>query len=148
MSRAHNQILLQKWGEIPYREGEIGQTGCYPGMCMKVQSNGKYHRYTGATGAVDPVLVLREEAFVGRTTDTAFESGERARMWEPRSGDIVNVLLKDGQVVDVGDHLVHETLSGLFIKAAGTEAQVDFEVQEALDLSAAGANALVAAKRL
>lgn len=100
---------------------------------------------TFTQGEKTAVHIACEDALQGRTVDDAYASGDVAFTLEPDDGDVVAVLLKDGEIVVKGDKLIVD-VDGVWIKTTGTPASEPLEAME--DLSPQGANALIKAKRI
>lgn len=138
----HNRIVTKGMGH--FSEGAIGATGISPGMAIEHQADGKWDPMASAQAAAlkrDLVLAI-EDRLQGKTVDDAYGGeDERVFFYHCRVGDHVQVLVKDGETIAIGDDLVVEGGgSGLFVEAAGTEAKFQLEALEAV--SPSGANAL------
>lgn len=140
---AANTITL----DVNGRRGDgVADGTIKPGMAIKLASDGKWDAWTGATGEMGPTVIAVEDANRGKTVSDSYSAGDRVFYIQPLDGDLVAVLLKDGQSVVPGDKLIKETASGLFIKTTGSPEDECFEAQETLAPS--GANGLVKAIKI
>lgn len=98
-----------------------------------------------AAGQKVPIRILLENALEGQTVDDAYASGDVGFVCEPVPGDVVALLLTDGETVSKGDLLIINT-TGKFIETTGTPAMEAFEALEAL--SPSGSDQLIKAKRI
>ena len=135
MARSHNKIVLI--GEAGrYEEGKLAAvTDCVPGMAAELLAAGTYDQQAEAVGeAIKSELVLFTEDSLngGKSVDDALESGQNGvPLWICGKGDVVNVLVKNAEDIDVGDYLVVEGGgSGLFVEAAGTESRYQLKAVE------------------
>ena len=129
-------------------EGECGAAAS-PGMAVELQADGFYDPVVSAQAAAlkKSLVIVREDALQGKTVDEtagAYAVGDPMQLYVPQSGDEILVLLKDGETIAVGDDIVLEGASGLFVEAAGTEAKFSAVALEAL--SPSGNNALLAVR--
>jgi hypothetical protein len=90
------------------------------------------------------ISIVKEDALQGKTVDNAYAAGETGFYYTPLPGDHINILIKSGEAVALGDVFVIEAGgSGLFVEAAGTETKYQFKALEAAGTLAA--NTLVEA---
>ena len=76
-------------------------------------------------------LIVKEDALQGKTVDDAYASGATGFYYEPIQGDHLQVLVKSGEDIALGDKLVVEAGgSGLWVEAAGTEAKYQLKALE------------------
>lgn len=135
-------IVLRGHDKGHHDEGVLGAGVCTPGMAIELQAAGTFLQQSSAiaTALKKAVKIVKEDALQGRTLLDAYASGERVFYYIPLPGDIINLFVKSGQNIVVGDNLVVEgTGSGLFIEAAGTEVKFQFEALESSG-GALGAN--------
>lgn len=135
-------IVLRGHDKGHHDEGVLGAGVCTPGMAIELQAAGTYLQATSAIGEAvkKGVRIVKEDALQGRTLLDAYAANERVFFYIPVHGDIINIFVKSGQNIVIGDDLVIEgTGSGLFVEAAGTEAKYHFEALESSG-GALGAN--------
>jgi hypothetical protein len=147
MSRSHRRIVLANDPKGTFNEGEVG-AALSPGMAIELQADGAYDPLQAAIGEAvkGEVIVAIEDALQGKSVDDAYTVGDPVQYYIPLPGDEMNVLVKDGETIAIGDDLVTEATSGLFVEAAGTEGRYMFKALEAA--SPSGANALVRCRRV
>jgi len=143
-----NIIVLK--GKGNYIE-KVTDAICSPGMGMELAPDGKVDRLQAtlaeAAKGVAGLKIAVEDALQGKTVTQAYAVGDVCFMYEPLPGDEVQLLIKDGETIAIGDTILAEGGgSGLFIEAAGTETNYVAEALEAL--SPSGSNGLVACKIL
>ena len=129
-------------------EGEA-DAAISPGMACVLSADGNYDPWGGsANGENDEVLIALEDALQAKTIDDAYADGDQLFMCAPLPGDVVLVLVKDGESVAVGDKLIREnnSNSGLYIKTTGSPETEDFKALEACAPS--GSNKLCKARRI
>jgi hypothetical protein len=117
-----------------YEEAKVasGQT-IKPGMLIDLNSSGEAIVFNTAGG--DTVTrVAIEDALQGRTVDDAYAAGEVIRYFIPRPGDVLNLLVADGENIAIGDKIIAST-GGKFIETTGTPTKIFGEAEEALNLS-------------
>lgn len=91
----------------------------------------------GTSGAkpVGPLIVLKEDAYQGRTVSDAYAAGDRAFGYIPKAGDELNLLREDiagtGDDQALGDVLIPKTATGKLIATTGTPS-VTFVALEAI----------------
>lgn len=138
---ADNLTIVLK-GKGHYDEGEA-DGAISPGMAVELAADGKYDAQVAAQAAAlkQGLKVALEDALQGKTVADAYAAGDRLFFYSPLPGDHIQVLVKDGQTIAVGDSLVVEGgTSGLFVEAAGTETKFQLEALEAV--SPSGSNLL------
>lgn len=134
----------------PMREDEAVATAVAisPGMLVERTSAGLVQAHS-TEGGDAAVIVALEDNFQGKTVDDAYAVSTLIFLGIPRKGTKMNMLLKAGENVAIGDNLVSAgdgTLIAEGSVASGTTVeQVIAKAAEAKDLSASGAaNALMA----
>ncbi len=145
---AAQTILLKTMGH--HEEGEA-DGAISPGMAVELAADGKFDQVQAtqaeALKGVAGLKIATEDALQGKTVNDAYAATDRFFFYQPIPGDHVQVLIKDGETIAIGDTLVVEGGgSGLFVEAAGTETHYQFEALEAV--SPSGSNGLVAARAL
>lgn len=127
---ATNTIVLK--GKGHHDEGVLG-TAAAPGEAIELQADGDYDRLVSAQAAAlkGGLKIVKEDALQGKTVNDAYAAADTVFFYSPLPGDHVQVLVKSGQDIDVGDLLIVEGgSSGLFVEAAGTETKFQIEALE------------------
>lgn len=166
-----NKIVLV--GEGRHEEG-LADVAVMPGMAIRLQADGGYSPETldPTVAALRGLKIAKEAGIIGSpyldgitngqrgTVDAQYAIGSQIFFYIPTRGDILNVLVKSGETVAVGDALyVEGSTSGKFRKQAnatltvGTTPAVTTPVAaqlEALEASggALGADTLLRARVL
>lgn len=137
-------------GTFRQDEAVAGEAGIYPGMLLEVNSSGNVIKHDDEGGRAEK-LVAQEDVLQGNTVSTVYTSGGIVTYIIPHQGSEVNVLIKAGQGVSIGDELISAG-DGTFkvatdIASGNTVDEVLFVATEACDLTASGAvNTLCAAR--
>jgi hypothetical protein len=136
MANANRIVLSSKYGR---RFEDIAEAAdLKPGMALTRLSTGKVDQYTGGLGHVEGVKVAIEDALNGKDIGTAYAAGDTVPYIIPLPGDTLQILVKDGQTIAVGDKLRREALTGLWIEVADADTDVaQFEAIEAVSPSGA-----------
>jgi hypothetical protein len=138
---ATNQIVLK--GSNHYDEGTLA-AAVSPGQAVELQPTSKFDQVQASQAEAlkqGIPLVAIEDGLQGKTVDDAYSSGDIVFTYQPIAGDHVQVLVKDGQVIAIGDKLVVEGAgSGLWLGITGSEAVYQVKALEAV--SPSGANGL------
>jgi hypothetical protein len=110
-----NTIVLKGLGH--YDEGEADAT-IYPGEAVRLAADGCYDPETFDPDTVGKGLKIAiEDALQGNTVDDAYSDGDILFFYSPLPGDHIQVLVKVGEDIDIGDNLVVEGGgSGKFIE--------------------------------
>jgi len=144
MSQTQNTIVLKSKGH--YDEGTAGGA-VTPGMAVRMAADGDWDQETLTSAqSVAAGFVIAQENEVGGTVADAYASGDVMHLYTPLPGDHVNVLVKSGETVAVGNTLAPEgSGSGLFLSSATSSrnlALTSMKVHDALatDLPATAAN--------
>lgn len=142
MPGAENLILLK--GKGHQEEGIMGTVGT-PGMHVTMQADGEWDLSPEAIASLSKVapVILLEDSLQGKTKTQAYAIGDLAFLYQPLPGDELNLFVKAGANLVVGDDVVQEGGgTGLWVEAAGTETEFTFEALESTG-GALGANAHV-----
>lgn len=75
-----------------------------PGNVVELMSTGKVRKHATASGNV-AVMVAVEDELQGKGVEDAYAAGDRVQCWTPQRGDVVLMILADGQNVVIGDFL-------------------------------------------
>lgn len=134
---AYKRIALDVMG----REDEVtAGAAVLPGKAVQLQADGKWDPVvsTAAEYAKGGLCIAVEDGLQGKRIDEAYADGDPMKVIFPQTGDEVLLLVKDGETIAIGDDLIVETTSGLFVEAAGSEAAYEAQALEAV--SPSGAN--------
>lgn len=135
-------VLKSNYG---HHEEGIADAAISPGESIQLASDGKFdpNPATKAESIKGGLLIATEDALQGKTVADAYASGDTVFFYIPCRGDHVNVLVKSGQDIAVGDVLnVEGGGSGLFVEAAGADARYQLTALESSG-GALGANTLI-----
>lgn len=149
-STAKKVIVAQGHPRGVDEEGTAG-AAITPGMAIELQADGKW----------DPVVssqaeALKDSSFTiadknkgeGETVATAYALNDVVYMYHPVKGEVLNVLVKSGENIAVGDRgCVEGGSSGLFVEKAGTETRYQVQFLESSG-GALAANTLLRARVL
>lgn len=75
----------------------------YPGQILRINSDGEFIKHDAAGGPVVPFIVAKEDSIQGNGVDVAYTAEEMAAAWVVKTGDLVNVRVKDGENILVGN---------------------------------------------
>ena len=89
-----------------------------PGMFLELRSDGTWKKNTQVATPIIKAVLLNNPA-LGETITATRLAGERVRIGIVQSGQLMRVLLKDGQTASVGTKL--RLVSGGQVTAAGTD---------------------------
>tara|TARA_R110002167_G_scaffold141016_2_gene329054 strand:+ start:24 stop:461 length:438 start_codon:yes stop_codon:yes gene_type:complete len=138
---ATNKIVLK--GSNHYDEGVLA-AAVSPGMAVELQPTSKIDLVQASQAEAlkqGIPLVAVEDGLQGKTVDDAYALGDIVFTYQPVAGDHLQVLVKDGQVIAIGDKLVVDgSDSGLWSGITGSEAAYQVKALEAV--SPSGANGL------
>jgi hypothetical protein len=137
---AVNRTIVLQGNSYGHHDEGVLDTACYPGMHIQIASDGKFDPspQTAAELVKKKVAIAKEDAYQGKTVNDQYAIADRVFYYEPVPGDIIHCLVKSGETIAIGSQIALEGGgSGLFIVAAGTEAQYRFEAREAAGLLAA-----------
>ena len=150
VERRHNRIVLK--GRCHHKEARCA-VALKPGMDISfnadldvqpsvlTRANALKHGFKIAKEDGLQSHSIRGTGYQGET----YQPDDPVFYYIPNSGDEINILVKDGEVITKGDGLVPEGGgTGLWIKAAGTESRIPFIALETR--SPVGENDLVASE--
>ncbi|MFA5935017.1 MAG: hypothetical protein WC827_03980 [Candidatus Paceibacterota bacterium] len=145
----YNTIIIKRYLHIQeeYTSTAVAIT---PGHLIELTSAGLVQKHATEDGNVLPMFAI-EDALQGNDIDTEYAVSSLVACWIPTRGDIVNAILKDEEVVAIGDFLVSAG-NGELKKYDATTSVLDAErpigvALAALDLSSSSA-ATVEATRI
>ncbi len=131
---ADNRRIVLRGRDEGYGEGRCDEA-MSPGMAIELAADGDYDQVQAtqaeALKGVAGLIILIEDSMQGKTVDDAYAADDVIFFYHPVNGEIINILVKSGEAIAVGDTLVVEAAgSGLFVEAAGTETRYCFEAME------------------
>ena len=138
---AGKTIVLK--GSNHYNEGTL-DTAAYPGEAIELAADGNYDPTASSQAealkqGMPPVLI--EDALQGNIVTTQYSASSKSFFYQAIAGDHIQILVKDGETIAIGDKLVVEGGgSGLWVEAAGTETAYQVKAIEAV--SPSGSNGL------
>ncbi len=123
-----------------------------PGHVVQMSAGADTIIVQGIEGGYAERMIALEDALQGRNRDTAYASGEIVTLIHAVPGDVVDVFIKAGESIAIGDKLIcagDGTLIENGSEASGTTVKQIFAVATAAcDLSASGAVATRCAVRI
>ena len=138
-------VLVGNSGGSHHEEG-ILDTIASPGMHVQMAADGHWDPSPAAVGELvkSGVWIVKEDRLQGKGVADAYAVGDVAFLYMPLKGDRLNLLVKSGENIAVGDIIETEGGgTGLFVEAAGTEASYKAKAVESTG-GALAANGLVA----
>jgi len=139
-----NSVIIKSYVKIQ-EEFTATAVAITPGMLVEIDSDGLVQAHSGGTsaGAGQPVLpmVAFEDELQGRGIDTDYAVSTKVQVLIPRRGDIMNMLLADGQTAIIGSFLESNGAGALNVHAADEPSVQQYpqllvgQAIEALDLS-------------
>lgn len=122
MSEVPKRIALKVCGR---HEEVTAGSAVLPGCAINMAADGKWDEcsVTAAEYLKSAFAMAIEDGLQGKSILDAYADTDPMQIIFPLPGDIVYALVKDGETIVVGDKLIPETVSGLFVEAAGTEAR-------------------------
>lgn len=82
---------------------EIAAAAFHPGHILEYDSNGKFQKHSTAGGPVAPVIVAMEDTLQGNGVTNAYAANNNAYGWMCKPGALVNIRVKDGETIAIGD---------------------------------------------
>lgn len=136
MSISKNRIQVVNGEGYAYQEKDAGETGIYPGMLLKLDTDGDVIKHDSAGGKV-PLRIALEDSLQGNLVSTVYTINNPVRIMIFRPGEQVLVRAAAGFTYSIGEQLISAG-NGNF-KSATDSGLSDvtslLECQEALDLS-------------
>jgi len=130
---AASKNTIRVWTEVPKKEA-IAYEGITPGMLVERLSSTSVKKHASDGAAAYPFLIAEEDELQGKEITDAYTAADQIFFMAPLRGDLVMVLLADGENVADGD-LLASSGDGLFVKAAGGDIPL-CRAMEAKNLSA------------
>lgn len=100
---AASKNTIRVWTEVPKKDGIAHET-ITPGMLI-ARSAGELIKHASAKAAMYPVLVAEEDELQGKEITDTYAADDQIFFCAPLPGDLVMLLLKDGESVVVDDLL-------------------------------------------
>ena len=126
---AKETIKLKKYVDV-IMEFEASAT-ITPGMLLKIYTDGTVRPHLPAGGNATKMFALEDE-LQGKGIDDNYSSGDKVQVWIGRAGDVVNALLKDDEVVVVGQYLESDGEGRVQVHAGDVADSTDVTVQNAI----------------
>ncbi len=126
-------------------EGICNSAGMKPGMLARMDTTKKWVPHATQYGKGEFALVNLDSLQGKEIAETTYAVGDRMSLLFPKAGDLVALLIKDGQNIASGDQLVSNG-DGTFRKVAAGTDHIFAVADDDLNLTAAGANHLVVAR--
>lgn len=95
------KAVIVKGGDLSLREEFKGAGTITPGQLIEVDSNDAVIRHNSA-GQNQYALIALIDSSQGKDIDDNYASGEQVQCFWARPGDIINMLLKEGETVSIG----------------------------------------------
>ena len=136
---AKNSIIIKSYVKIQ-EELTATAVAITPGMLLEQTSTGAVQAHSGQADNCLPMVAFEDE-LQGRGIDTDYAVSTRVQVLIPRRGDILNMLLADGQTVVIGDFLESNGAGALQIVVDDAPSDQTYPANivgqaiEALDLS-------------
>lgn len=127
-------------GSARHEEAKAGEANIYPGMLLKFNTSGEVIKHTTEGGRLgDEILIAEEDALQGANKGTAYTSGDIVSYLVPKRGDVINMLIEDGQDLSIGERVM-STADGKLksvddIESGETLVVVVGIAEEAMDLT-------------
>ncbi len=104
-------------GPFTHAEADAGEAGIYPGMLLKMASDGDVEIHDDENGRAEG-LFAEEDALQGRTVSLVYTVDEVVSLILPGLGCEIRALIQDEQDISIGDKLV--SAGDGTLKALGT----------------------------
>jgi hypothetical protein len=146
---ASNRTIVLRGKDKGHHDEGILDTVASPGMHIQRAADDHFDKSpaTSAELVKSGLRIVKEDDYQGKTVADDYAIGDVVFFYIPVRGDVINVLVKSGENLLIGDKVALEGGgTGLFIEGAGTEAQYMLESKETT--GALGANTLVACEVL
>ena len=140
-------------GTFRQEEAYAAEAGIYPGMLVRLDSDGKLEIHDVEGGELgDEVLVAAEDALQGGIVATVYAISTIVTYLIPNKGSVVNMLIEDGQDVAIGDKLISAGNGKLkvstYLESGETLAAVVGIAEEARDLTGSNSDDTISAVRI
>jgi hypothetical protein len=94
-------------GPFTQEEYKAAESGIYPGMQVKLDSNGELVKHSTSGGAIgDERMFAMEDQIQGKTVDDVYADDSIVTVIIPYLGCEINMLLLDDEVVEIGDKIM------------------------------------------
>lgn len=119
-----------------------------PGQAISLKSDDTWEPWNGAAdGEQDEVVILQEDANLGKLPSAAYAASSRFYAWIPLPGDEMNVLVASGETIVIGTKLIIDDSTGKFLATTGSPEMEPFKAIEASG-GALAADTLIAVRRI
>jgi hypothetical protein len=119
MSITKNRIHSK--GDYRLEEYPAGEADIYPGMLLEMASDGEVIKHDSEYGFGE-FMIAAEDALQGHTVDDAYTIHEIVQCLLPTKGAEVNLLIEDGEDVEIGEILVSSANGHWRVATAGESA--------------------------
>jgi hypothetical protein len=134
-----NSIIITSYVKIQL-ELTATAVAITPGELLELTSAGTVQAHSAAAGNVLPMVAFEDE-LQGRGIDTDYATSAKIQVLVPRRGDIMNMLLADGETAVIGSFLESNGAGALQVHVADEPSDQQYpenlvgQAIEALDLS-------------
>lgn len=134
-----NSIIVKSYVKIQ-EEFTATAVAITPGMLLELTSAGTVQAHSGAAADALPMVAFEDE-LQGVPITTDYAASAKIQVLIPRRGDIMNMLLADGETAVIGDFLESNGAGALQVYAADSAAETQYpanivgQATEAVDLS-------------
>lgn len=98
---------VESKGSPRYEEFKAGEASIYPGMLLKLNTSGNVVMHTTEGGRLgDEIIISAEDALQGNVKTTVFTNGAIVPCFMPKRGDVLNMLVEDGQNLSAGERVM------------------------------------------
>jgi len=95
---------IHRKGAFRHEEFKAAEAGIYPGMLLKMDSNGEVALHDSKGGDLgDEVLIAEEDALQGNPVDTVYEDDSIVSVIIPNKGSVVRMRLAENEVLSIGE---------------------------------------------
>jgi len=95
---------IHRKGSFRHEEMKANSTGIYPGMLLKMDSNGEVGVHDVNGGELgDEVLIAEEDSLQGNTVDTVYADDSIVSVIIPQKGSVVKMRLAENEVLSIGE---------------------------------------------
>ena len=131
MSLSKNMIPVKLNGSVAYEERDAGEAGIYPGMIVKIDTDGDVIKQD--TQEVKcPLLVAIEDSLQGKLASEVYVVDYPVRIMQFKPGEEFHGLLAGNMTISIGEHLVPNS-AGCFKSGADSGIGTDHSVAIALE---------------
>jgi len=114
---AETAYRIHSKGPYTHEEADAGEAGIYPGMLLKMASDGDVEIHDDENGRSEGIFA-EEDALQGRTVSQVYTVDNLVSLILPGLGCEIRALIQDEQDISIGDRLV--SAGDGTLKALGT----------------------------